>query len=240
MSILSIKELKKSYEKKIVLDIDSLDIESGKIYGYLGKNGAGKSTTIKIIMGIETPNCGEIYFNNKKVNSINPDYKKEIGYCGDYPAVFEKLTVFEHLNFIAYLYGMKDEKEIQSRITKYITHYEIHEYENTLIRNLSRGNKQKVSIISSIIHNPKLLMYDEPTLSLDPFSIKQFKDMLREFVSNGGTVFLSSHALDIVEEIADVVTIIEKGKIVRKNVLVKDIRCNLTSVEEYLISAIEG
>ncbi|OOM69019.1 ABC transporter ATP-binding protein [Clostridium sp. BL-8] len=240
MNILSLKNIKKKYNNKEVLDIETLDIESGKIYGYLGRNGAGKSTTIKIIMGIELPDHGQVCFMDKQIDYKNQEYKKFVGYCPDYPAVFEKLTVFEHLNFIAYLYGMDNDKEIKLRINKYLTHYEMNEYEDTLIETLSRGNKQKVSIISSIIHNPLILIYDEPTLGLDPISIKQFKDMLREYVRDGKTVFLSSHALNIIEEIADVVTIIERGKIVRKNISVKNIRDNLTSMEDYLISAIEN
>lgn len=239
MNILRLEDVKKTYNEKCALSIDSLHIKSGTICGYLGRNGAGKSTTIKIIMGIELPDEGDVYFLNNRIDHQDPGYKKYIGYCPDYPAVFEKLTVFEHLNFIAYLYGMDNKKEIESTIRKYIEHYEIEEYENTLIETLSRGNKQKVAIISSIIHNPKLLVYDEPTLGLDPLSMKQFKTMLNEYTQNGGTVFLSSHSLDTIEEIADNVTIIDKGKIVRNNIAVNDIRKTLTSVEDYLLSVVE-
>ncbi|AQZ47285.1 putative ABC transporter ATP-binding protein [Paenibacillus larvae subsp. larvae] len=239
MNILRMEEVKKKYNGKYALSIDSLRIKSGTICGYLGRNGAGKSTTIKIIMGIELPDEGEVYFLNNKIDHQNPEYKKHIGYCPDYPAVFEKLTVFEHLNFIAYLYGMDNMKEIESTIHKYLEHYEIEEYENTLIKTLSRGNKQKVAIISSIIHNPKLLIYDEPTLGLDPLSMKQFKTMLNEYTQNGGTVFLSSHSLDTIEEISDTVTIIDKGRIVKNNIAVNDIRKTVTSVEDYLLSVVE-
>jgi ABC-2 type transport system ATP-binding protein len=239
LNILRLEDVKKTYNGKCALSIDSLHIKSGTICGYLGRNGAGKSTTIKIIMGIELPDEGDVYFLNNRINHQDPGYKKYIGYCPDYPAVFEKLTVFEHLNFIAYLYGMDNKKEIESIIRKYIEHYEIEEYENTLIETLSRGNKQKVAIISSIIHNPKLLVYDEPTLGLDPLSMKQFKTMLNEYTQNGGTVFLSSHSLDTIEEIADSVTIIDKGQIVRNNIAVNDIRKALTSVEDYLLSVVE-
>ncbi|UJA35753.1 MULTISPECIES: ABC transporter ATP-binding protein [Bacillus] len=240
MEILRIENVKKTYDEKNILSIESLKIKKGTICGYLGRNGAGKSTTIKIVMGIELPNQGEVYFLNNKINYNQNDYKRYIGYCPDYPAVFEKLTVFEHLNFIAYLYGMKDEGQIKEAIDKYLEHYEMEEYRNTLIQSLSRGNKQKVCIISSVIHQPKLLLYDEPTLGLDPLSIKQFKKMLNDFTDNGGTVFLSSHSLDIIEEIADVVYIIDKGKIIRDNISVSEIRNTLNSVEEYLVSAVEG
>lgn len=240
MNILNIENIKKIYDNKCVLHIESLHLESGKIHGYLGRNGAGKSTTIKILMGIILPDFGQVYFMDKKIDSNDSEYKRYIGYCPDYPAVFEKLTVFEHLNFMAYLYGMQDEEKIISSINKYMAHYKIEEYENTVIEKLSRGNKQKVSIIASIIHNPKLLVYDEPTLGLDPISVKQFKEMLCEYVKNGGTVFLSSHSLDVIEEIADNVTIIENGNIIRKNISVNEIRKTLASVEDYLLSAIEG
>lgn len=240
LDILCIENVKKNYDGKCALSIDSFRIQRGTICGYLGRNGAGKSTTIKIIMGIELPDQGEVYFSNQKVDYKDPTYKRYVGYCPDYPAVFEKLTVFEHLNFIAYLYNMDNNEEITSTINKYLKHYEMEDYKNALIKTLSRGNKQKVAIISSILHNPKLLVYDEPTLGLDPLSIKQFKTMLNEYTDNGGTVFLSSHSLDIIEEIADTVSIINKGKIVRKNIAVNDIREMLTSVENYLVSVVEG
>jgi len=239
LDILCIRGLKKKYKDINVLDIDSLCIEKGTICGYLGRNGAGKSTTIKIIMGIEIPDQGEVFFLDQKVEYNVPEYKKDIGYCPDYPAVFEKLTVLEHLNFIAYLYGLNDSNEIKSTISKYIDLFEMEQYADSVIETLSRGNKQKVAIIASVIHKPKLLVYDEPTLGLDPLSIKQFKKMLNDFVNNGGTVFLSSHSLDIIEEIANNVYIINKGKIVRSNIAISEIRKNRTSVEDYLVSVVE-
>lgn len=240
MDILFMENIKKNYDDICVLSIDSLSIKKGTINGYLGKNGAGKSTTIKIIMGIVIPDNGEVRFLNKKIDFQNPMYKKSIGYCPDYPSIFEKLTVVEHLNFIAYLYGMTKHTEIEQKIGKFLKHFNIEKYKNTLIKNLSRGNKQKISIISSVIHDPLLLVYDEPTLGLDPLSLKQFKSMLTEFTSNGGTVFLSSHSLNIIEDIADTVTIINDGIIVKQNISVKELRESMTSVEDYLISVVEG
>ncbi|MGM0890634.1 MAG: ABC transporter ATP-binding protein [Bacillota bacterium] len=240
MDILSMEGIKKKYDGKCALSIDFLSIKKGTICGYLGKNGAGKSTTIKIIMGILTPDEGSIYFQDEKINYQTPNHKKHIGYCPDYPAVFEKLSVLEHLNFIAYLYGLTDVQEIEGKIEKYLKYFDVDQYKNTLIKNLSKGNKQKISIISSVIHDPALLIYDEPTLGLDPLSIKQFKSFLKEYTQNGGTVFLSSHSLDIIEEIADTVTIINNGTILKKNISVSQIRGTLTSVEDYLISVVKG
>ncbi|MBA4538707.1 ABC transporter ATP-binding protein [Bacillus aquiflavi] len=240
MDILRLEGIKKNYDGQCVLSIDSLTIKKGTISGYLGTNGAGKSTTIKIIMGIIIPDQGEVIFQDRKIDYNHPAHKKYIGYCPDYPAVFEKLTVLEHLNFMAYLFGLEDLKEIEKRIQKYLSHFEIEKYKNTLIKNLSRGNKQKVSIVSSLIHEPELLVYDEPTLGLDPLSIKQFKAMLMEYTQNGGTVFLSSHSLNTIEEIADTVSIIHNGLIVKENIFVNEIRENLVSVEDYLISVVEG
>ncbi|MBP3041808.1 ABC transporter ATP-binding protein [Bacillaceae bacterium Marseille-Q3522] len=232
--------IKKNYDGECVLSIDSLTVRKGTICGFLGKNGAGKSTTIKTVMGIIIPDEGEVYFLDEKINSQNPAYKKHIGYCPDYPAVFEKLSVMEHLNFIAFLYGEKDTLEIEKKINKYLRHFEVEKYKNTLIKNLSRGNKQKISIISSVIHQPLLLIYDEPTLGLDPLSIRQFKSFLKEYTLNGGTVFISSHSLSIIEEIADTVTIINNGILIKKNIAVSQIRGTWTSVEDYLISVVEG
>lgn len=240
LEILHMKDIKKYYDGECVLSIDSLSVKRGTICGYLGKNGAGKSTTIKIIMGVLTPNEGEVYFQDEKIDYQNPSYKKHIGYCPDYPAVFESLSVMEHLNFIAFLYGETNVSEIEKKINKYLKHFEIEKYKKTLVKNLSRGNQQKIAIISSLIHDPSLLIYDEPTLGLDPLSIKQFKILLKEYTLNGGTVFLSSHSLNTIEEIADTVSIINNGILLKKNISVSQIRGTLTSVEDYLISVVEG
>ncbi|TMU83454.1 ABC transporter ATP-binding protein [Bacillus sp. BHET2] len=240
MEILHMENVKKDYDGECVLSIDSLSINKGTISGYLGKNGAGKSTTIKIMMGTLLPDQGFVYFQQEKIDYKNPHHKKFIGYCPDYPAVFEKLSVTEHLHFISFLYGETNLQEIESKINTYLEHFEVERYRHTLIKNLSRGNKQKISIISSVMHNPSLLIYDEPTLGLDPLSIKQFKSFLKDYTQSGGTVFLSSHSLNIIEEIADTVTIINNGSLLKKNISVSQLRGNLTSVEDYLISVVEG
>jgi ABC-2 type transport system ATP-binding protein len=240
LAIIDMKDVKKYYDGECVLSIDSLVINKGTISGYLGKNGAGKSTTIKILMGILTPDEGEVYFQDESIDYKNPQHKKYIGYCPDYPSVFEKLSVTEHLHFISFLYGVTDIQEIEKKIDALLVHFEVEKYRNTLIKNLSRGNKQKISIISSVMHDPSILIYDEPTLGLDPLSIKQFKSFLKEYTQNGGTVFLSSHSLNIIEEIADTVTIINNGTLLKKNISVSQLRVNLTSVEDYLISVIQG
>ena len=238
MEILTLSDVKKSFGKKTVLNIDNISLEKGKIYGYLGKNGAGKSTTINIIMGLQQADKGNIYFEENKIGMSSLDYKKNIGYCPDYPAIFSKLTVYEHLCFIAALYGIEDKKEVDRIINFYLEHFQLKQYEDLLLETLSRGNQQKVSIVSSLMHNPKLLVYDEPTLGLDPISLKQFKSVVKKFADNGGTVFLSSHSLDVIEEIADYVIVIEKGKIIRNSVKVENIRESLVSIEEYLLTAL--
>jgi ABC-2 type transport system ATP-binding protein len=240
LEILYMRDIKKYYDGECIISIDSLSIKKGTICGYLGKNGAGKSTTIKMLMGIIIPDEGEVFFQDEIINYHNPHHKGHIGYCPDYPAVFEKLSVIEHLHFIAFLYGKTNVKEIESKINKYLKHFEIEKYKNTLIKNLSRGNKQKIAIISSLIHEPSLLLYDEPTLGLDPLSIKQFKTLLKDYTTKGGTVFLSSHSLNTIEEIADTVSIINNGILLKKNISVSKIRETLTSVEDYLISVVEG
>jgi ABC-2 type transport system ATP-binding protein len=239
MDILSLKGIRKQYNGREVLNIDSLTITKGEIHGYLGRNGAGKSTTLKIIMGIIAADEGTIDFLGKEIDFRNPSYKKHIGYCPDYPAVFENLTVYEHLNFMAHLYGVKDFKSLNDKINKLLYYFEMEKYRNIPIKQLSRGNKQKVAIIASVIHDPELLVYDEPTLGLDPVALKQFKTILTDFTKTGGTVFLSSHLLNILEEIADSVSIIKDGKLIKKNVPVEEIRSTLTSMEDYLLSVVE-
>jgi len=238
MEILKISNVCKTFEEKKVLDIDEIILKKGSIYGFLGKNGAGKSTTINIVMGLEFADSGSVYFEDKMIGISDLEYKKKVGYCPDYPAIFPKLTVVEQLYFIATLYNVSDKTEVDKRIKYYLKHFQLEKYENMLLEELSRGNQQKVSIIASLLHNPKLLMYDEPTLGLDPISLRQFKDVLKRYVKDGGTVFLSSHSLDVVEEIADYIIVIEEGKIIRNNVKVENIRESLVSVEEYLLSTL--
>lgn len=140
---------------------------------------------------------------------------------------------------MAHLYGVKDFKSLNDKINKLLYYFEMEKYRNIPIKQLSRGNKQKVAIIASVIHDPKLLVYDEPTLGLDPVALKQFKTILTDFTKTGGTVFLSSHVLNILEEIADSVSIIKDGKLIKKNVPVEEIRSTLTSMEDYLLSVVE-
>lgn len=238
MQILNLTNVKKAYNKKVVLDIDHISLEKGKIYGYLGKNGAGKSTTMNIIMGIEQADQGEICFDDRIVGISDLEYKRFIGYCPDYPAIFSKLTVYEHLSFVAALYGVEPKNKVNDMINYYLEYFNLKQYEDMLLETLSRGNQQKVSIVSSLIHNPKLLVYDEPTMGLDPISLKQFKNVLKKFSENGGTVFLSSHSLNVIEEIADYVIVIENGKIIRNSIQVDNIRESLGSIEEYLLKAL--
>ncbi|WP_062350735.1 ABC transporter ATP-binding protein [Bacillus kwashiorkori] len=239
MGILSLKGIRKQYNGQEVLNIDSLTITKGEIHGYLGRNGAGKSTTIKIIMGIIPADEGTIEFQGKVIDYRDPSYKQYIGYCPDYPAVFENLTLLEHLHFMAHLYGVKDFTLLKEKINKLLADFEMEKYRNTPIKQLSRGNKQKVAIIASVIHDPLLLVYDEPTLGLDPVALKKFKVFLKEFTNTGGTVFISSHLLNVLEEVADSVSIIKDGRIIKKNIPVQVIHSTLTGMEEFLLAAVE-
>lgn len=240
MNLLLLKNVQKSFSGKSVLEIDELAIKKGKINGFLGRNGAGKSTTIKIIMGVLPKDQGEIFFNDQEIHFDDKVFKMNVGYCPDYPAVFEQLTMIEHFEFISHLYNVKKNDMFFKRIDEYIKEFELEDYKGLKLKQLSKGNRQKVSIIASVLHSPDLLIYDEPTLGLDPFALKQFKDFLKTYTRNGGTVFLSSHALDIITEIADNVSLIHQGKIVDRNVLISDVMAGSVDLEKFMLNAIES
>lgn len=240
MNLLLLKNVKKSFLGKSVLEIDELAIKKGKINGFLGRNGAGKSTTIKIIMGVLPKDQGEIFFDDQEIHFDDKVFKMKVGYCPDYAAVFDQLTMMEHFEFISHLYNVKKNDAFFERINDHIKEFELEDYKGLKLKQLSKGNRQKVSIIASVLHKPDLLIYDEPTLGLDPFALKQFKDFLKKYTKAGGTVFLSSHALDIITEIADNVSLIHQGKIIDRNVLISEVVAGNVDLEKFMLNAIES
>lgn len=240
MNLLLLKNVQKSFSGNSVLAIDELAIKQGKINGFLGRNGAGKSTTIKIIMGVLPKDQGKIYFNNQEIHFDDKMFKMKVGYCPDYAAVFDQLTMMEHFEFISHLYNVEKNDAFFERINDHIKEFELEAYKNLKLKQLSKGNRQKVSIIASVLHKPDLLIYDEPTLGLDPFALKQFKEFLKKYTNSGGTVFLSSHALDIITEIADNVSLIHQGKVIDRNVLISEVVAGNVDLEKFMLNAIES
>lgn len=199
--------------KKAVDDI-SLTIADGEIFGFIGHNGAGKSTTIKAIVGILDFKDGDIIINGKSVKSNAIECKSELAYLPDNPDLYDFMSGIKYLNFIGDIFKVPSDVR-DERIHKYAELFEIEKVLADAISSYSHGMKQKLAIISALIHNPKVLVMDEPFVGLDPKASFQVKEIMRELCANGTSIFFSSHVLEVVEKLCDKVAIIQNGKIVK-------------------------
>ena len=194
--MLKIEHLTKIYPngKKAVNDL-SLTIQAGDIYGFIGANGAGKTSTIKAVVGIHEFDQGEIYINGKSIRKDPLQCKKELAYIPDNPDLYEHLTGYQYINFIADIYevGLSDRKK---RIEKYGELFEMNSSLGNVIASYSHGMKQRTAIISALIHKPKLLILDEPFVGLDPQGAWHLKQTMQELVQSGGAIFFSTHVLE--------------------------------------------
>ncbi|MBE5735967.1 MAG: ATP-binding cassette domain-containing protein [Clostridiales bacterium] len=210
----------------------SLEINGGEIFGFLGHNGAGKSTIIKSIVGIQPITSGSIEVCGYDVDKQSVEAKTHIGFVPDHYALYEKLTGREYINYIADLYSVSKEDR-DARIDKYVKLFELGDAFDNQIKTYSHGMKQKVTIISALVHNPKVWILDEPLTGLDPTSIYQVKECMREHARQGNIVFFSSHLIDIVESLCDRIAIIKKGHILTCKTL-KEIEAETTLEQFYL------
>ena len=212
--MLEIKNVSKSYDgkKKACNQID-LSIESGDIYGFVGHNGAGKTTLLKSIAGIIDFDEGDILVDGLSVKKNAIDVKKKIAYIPDNPDIYESLTGNQYLSFISDVFQI-DQKERQLEIEKYSTLFEISNVLNQPISSYSHGMKQKLVIISALIHKPKLFLLDEPFVGLDPKASFQLKEIFKNLCENGTAIFFSTHVLEVVEKLCNKVAIIKDGQIV--------------------------
>ncbi|MBU5213321.1 ABC transporter ATP-binding protein [Heyndrickxia oleronia] len=211
--ILSINNLRKSYGANEVLQGIDLTVSRGEIIGYIGPNGAGKSTTVKIILGIEEGYTGEVKLFGKDISDGNIEYKKKIGYVPEIAEVYDTLTGFEYLTFIGELYGM-DFDLVEYKAKRLMELFGIGDVYHSRISSYSKGMKQKLLIISSMLHNPEILFLDEPINGLDANSVMIFKEILSQLAEQGKTVFYSSHIMDVVEKISSRIILLNGGKIV--------------------------
>lgn len=211
--MIKIENVTKEYKKnKKVIDNLNLEIKDGEIFGFLGPNGAGKTTTIKMMTGILEINKGDIFIDNKSITKVPIEAKKRIGLVSDNPDVFLKLKGIEYLNFIADVYEVSTEDR-QKEIEELAQKFEIFNVLNNKIESYSHGMRQKLIIIGALLHRPKNWILDEPMTGLDPKASFELKNMMREHVKNGNTVFFSTHILDVAEKLCDRIGIIDKGKL---------------------------
>ena len=212
--MLRIENLTKTYGSKKAVDGLTLHIEKGEIYGFIGHNGAGKTTTIKACCGILQFDDGEIYVDGVSVKENPLACKKQIAYLPDNPDVYAYMTGIQFLNFIADVFGISAEDR-QARIKKYGDAFELTSSLAMSVSAYSHGMKQKLAIISALIHEPKLLVMDEPLGGLDPKAAFTLKGILREICDRGGAIFFSTHVLDVAEKLCDKVAIIKDGKLLK-------------------------
>ena len=210
--ILEINDLKKNYGPKTVLNGVSLQVQSGEIIGYIGPNGAGKSTTVKIMLGIENEYSGEVKLFGQDISDGSIEYKRKIGYVPEIAEVYDNLTGHEYLTFIGELYGL-DSNLAEYKAKRLMELFGIGEVYHSRIVSYSKGMRQKLLIISSLLHNPELLFFDEPINGLDANSVMVFKEIMTQLAAQGKTIFYSSHIMDVVEKISSRIILLHEGKI---------------------------
>lgn len=216
--MLKIDHLTKIYGDYKAVDDLSLHIVPGEIYGFIGHNGAGKTTTLKSVVGILQFDEGEILIDGTSIKSDPIKCKKELAYIPDNPDIYEFMTGIKYLNFVADIFGVSS-SDRQERIRKYADIFELTEDLAQPISTYSHGMKQKLTIISAWIHEPKLIIMDEPFVGLDPKAAHLLKGMMREICDKGGAIFFSTHVLEVAEKLCDKIAIIKDGKLIRSGTM---------------------
>jgi len=205
----------KTYAGGSVKAVDdlNLEIDGGKVFGFLGPNGAGKTTTIKMMTGILNPDSGNIWLEDVDLQKDPIAAKRKFGFVPDSFEMFERLTGMDYLNFLADMYQVGN-RERKEHMEKYLAKYDLKDAIHQPIRSFSHGMKQKLQIIGSLIHQPSIWVLDEPMVGLDPASMRELKNEMREYCDQGKTVFFSTHVLDVAERLCDEVGIIRRGKLI--------------------------
>ncbi|MDD6049968.1 MAG: ABC transporter ATP-binding protein [Clostridiales bacterium] len=216
--MLNINHLTKVYGDKKAVDDLTLHIQPGEIYGFIGHNGAGKTTTLKSVAGILQFDAGEILIGGKSIRTDPLACKREIAYIPDNPDLYDYMSGIKYLNFIADIFGV-DAKARQDRIRQYADLFELTGDLAQPIAAYSHGMKQKLAIISAWLHQPKLIIMDEPFVGLDPKASHLLKGMMREVCDEGGAIFFSTHVLEVAEKLCDKVAIIKGGKLIRSGTM---------------------
>ncbi len=211
--MLEIKNFSKSYGDFKAVDNLNLTVKDGEIYGFIGHNGAGKSTTIKAVVGAMDFTEGEIYIDGKSVKRDPLGCKNVTAYVPDNPDIYDHLSGIQYLNFICDIFRVS-ESDRNERIKKYAELFEISSNLGDLISSYSHGMKQKLVLISALVHNPRFMVLDEPFVGLDPVASHKLKEIMREKCNEGGAIFFSTHVLEVAEKLCDRIGIIKRGRLV--------------------------
>ncbi len=213
--MLQLKNLTKKFGDFVAVDDLSIEVKTGEFFGFLGPNGAGKTTTIKMIAGLIKPTSGKIFICGIDMLAEPEKAKSFLAYVPDQPFIYDKLTGREFLYFIGGLFKMKKEK-IREKVDFLVDHFEIGRWIDKRVEEYSQGMKQRVIIASALLHDPKVIVIDEPMVGLDPRSARIVKDTLKQKSKEGVTIFMSTHSLDVAEELCDTIGIIKDGKLIAK------------------------
>lgn len=236
--LIQIRNLSKSYGDKLVLKGLSLDIFPGQVIGYIGPNGAGKSTTVKILTGLIPDFEGEVIVNGISMATDPLEIKKLIGYVPENAEIYDVLTPMEYLDFIGKLYGM-EEAVLHDRARKLLMAFGLATNGDDRMDTFSKGMKQKVLLISGIIHNPKIIILDEPLSGLDANSVIMIKELIMRLSQEGKTIFYCSHMMDVVEKVSDRILLINKGEIIADGTF-ESLKQNHSDTLERIFSKLTG
>jgi ABC-2 type transport system ATP-binding protein len=210
--MIRLQAVSKRYGRFTAVHPLDLHVRRGELFGFLGPNGAGKTTTIRMIAGVLRPSAGNITIGGHDLLRNGPAAKSLIGYIPDRPSVYEKLTGAEFMQFVSGLWG-RDDRAAKLRADELLELFELSAWKNTLVESYSHGMRQKLLISSALVHAPDLIVVDEPMVGLDPRAARLVKDLLRNFTDAGGTVFLSTHSLEVAEALCDRIAILYEGRI---------------------------
>ena len=211
--MIQIESLTKRFGRLTAVDQLTLGVKKGEFFAFLGPNAAGKTTTIKMLVGLLKPNSGRALLDGHDIQKAPVEAKQLIAYIPDFPILYEKLSPQEILVMIGELFGMA-RKDAERERDRWFDYLDLNEYRHELTENLSHGTRQRVVFATAFVHSPRILIVDEPMVGLDPRHARLVKDALKEFTTKGGAVFLSTHVLNVAEELADRIGIISHGKLV--------------------------
>jgi ABC-2 type transport system ATP-binding protein len=239
--LIEMRQLVKRYGEKVAVDGVSLEVHGGEIFGFLGPNGAGKTTTIKVIVGLLQPTSGTVRVGGHDVQKEPLQAKASSGYVPDEPHLYPKLTGRELLRFVGDLYGVTG-GQVERRIDELLRLFDLTPAADDTIDSYSHGMRQKTALAAALVHDPKVLVLDEPTVGLDPKSARLIKDLLRQMAERGAAVFLSTHILEIAENMCDRIGIINQGRLIASGTMaeLRSLGKGESSLEDIFLSLTGG
>ena len=214
--MIAIQNLVKRYGTFTAVDDVSLEVASGEIHGFLGPNGAGKTTTLRMIAGLLRPDAGRVVVNGHDLETEPEKAKASLGFIPDRPFIYEKLTAGEFLRFHAGLYGMDGPLEVGQRVREMLELFELARWEPELVESFSHGMKQRLVMCAAFLHRPRAVVVDEPMVGLDPRGARLIKDVFRRMSAHGVAILMSTHTLEVAQEMCDAISIIHRGRIIAR------------------------